>query len=150
MTTTTVALAAGLAVCLIAVVALCVLLVSLRSQVRRLTSRLEERDAQPPAAPEPGAEPVSAAGAAEVAVPVITALATDRREVESAPSGWRVASVTLAEPLIKVVSFSYGLRRALDEERRLSYRLAVRKELRRQRKARRQRRLHPVHQGWRS
>ncbi len=151
MTTTAVALTAGVALCLLAVVALCVLVAVLRGQVRRLSSRLDEFERQVGAQPEPRPEQAPVAGPSRgLAVPVITALATDRREVESAPSGWRVASVTLAEPLIKVMSFSYGLRRALDEERRLRYRLAVRKELRRQRKLRRQRRLRPVHQGWRS
>lgn len=149
MTTTTVVLAAGLSLCLLAVVALCVLVTVLRRQVRRLSGRLEESERQVRASvPEPRREPAPASTSDELAVPLITALSAPR-QVEPVASGWRVASVTLAEPLIKVVSFSYGLRRALDEERRLRYRLAARKELRRQRKLRRQRRLRPAHQGWR-
>jgi hypothetical protein len=51
----------------------------------------------------------------------------------------RVASVTLAGPLIKVAAFSHGVRRALAEETRMRVAHAFRKELRRQRKLRRRR-----------
>ncbi len=52
----------------------------------------------------------------------------------------RVASVTLAEPLIKAAAFTSGLRRALDEEHRMRFSAAFRRELRRQRKLRRRQR----------
>jgi len=63
----------------------------------------------------------------------------------------RVASVTLARPLIKVASLSYGLRRALDDEHRFRVRWTMRQELKRQRKMRRRRnRAQAPSQGWRS
>lgn len=150
MTTTTLALAVGLAVCLLALVGLCLVVVSLRRQVRGLTGAL--RDADPQVTSPPGPQPHTEAARAdgrEVAVPVITALPAERSAVEPAGSRWRLASITLGEPLVKIVSFSYAVRRALDDERRLRYRVALRKELRRQRKLRRQRRLRPAGQGWR-
>ncbi len=52
----------------------------------------------------------------------------------------RVASVTLAEPLIKAAAFTAGLRRALDEERRMRILATFRRELRRQRRLRRRQR----------
>jgi hypothetical protein len=58
---------------------------------------------------------------------------------EPDPTVARVASVTLSGPLIKVAAFSSGVRRALDEETRMRVAYAFRKELRRQRRVRRQR-----------
>jgi len=52
----------------------------------------------------------------------------------------RVASVTLAEPLIKVAAFTHGVRRALGEEHRIRVSATFRRELRRQRKLRRRQR----------
>ncbi len=60
-------------------------------------------------------------------------------DVELDLSVSRVASVTLAGPLIKVAAFSHGVRRALSEETRMRVAYAFRKELRRQRKLRRKR-----------
>lgn len=60
-------------------------------------------------------------------------------EVEPDLSVARVASVTLAGPLIRVAAFSYGVRRALAEESRMRIAYAFRKELRRQHKLRRRR-----------
>jgi hypothetical protein len=71
-------------------------------------------------------------------VPVITALPDADDELDI--TARRVASVTLARPLIRVASLSYGLRHALDDERRFKVRYAVRQEYRRQRKMRRRRR----------
>lgn len=62
----------------------------------------------------------------------------------------RVASVTLAGPLIKVAAFSHGVRRALDDEHRMRVAYAVRKELKQQRKMRRRRNARSgPSQGWR-
>lgn len=47
----------------------------------------------------------------------------------------RVVSATLGEPLIKVVAFGHGVRRALGEEQRAHLRYQVRREYRRRRKA---------------
>jgi hypothetical protein len=48
-----------------------------------------------------------------------------------------VLSATVGEPLVKVVAFGHGLRRALAPESRDRIRSAVRREVRRQRKQRR-------------
>ena len=52
----------------------------------------------------------------------------------------RVASVTLATPLVKVAAFSHGVRRALDDDSRMRIAHAMRRELKSQRKMRRRRR----------
>ncbi len=52
----------------------------------------------------------------------------------------RVASVTLAEPLVKVSAFAHGVRHALDEEQRMRVSATFRRELRRQHKVRRRQR----------
>lgn len=57
----------------------------------------------------------------------------------------RVASVTLAEPLIKVAAFTSGVRRALGEEHRIRVSATFRRELRRQRKLRRRQRASRAH-----
>jgi hypothetical protein len=80
-------------------------------------------------------------------VPVITALADQVDDVDLTTR--RVASVTLARPLIKVAALTYGVRRALDDEHRLRVRLTMRRELKRQRKMRRRRRAgRAPSQGW--
>lgn len=71
-------------------------------------------------------------------VPVITQMAQQVDDVD--PTTRRVASVTLARPLIKVAALGYGVRRALDDEHRLRVRLTMKRELKRQRKMRRRRR----------
>jgi len=104
--------------------------------------------------------PANAAGSADHVEPVahfplITDTAVTGSSVTSAATGGaitgaarsesrdpdltaaRVASVTLAEPLIKVAAFAHGLRRALDEEQRIRISATFRRELRRQRKVRR-------------
>jgi hypothetical protein len=70
-------------------------------------------------------------------VPLITGIS----EPDDAPlSTARVASITLAGPIMKVAAFTYGLRYALHEERRMRVSYVMRKELRHQRKMRRRRR----------
>lgn len=83
----------------------------------------------------------------DAAVPVITAISDPLDDVDLRTR--RVASVTLARPLIKVAALSYGVRRALDDEHRLRVRLTMRRELKRQRKMRRRRRAGQApSQGW--
>lgn len=87
---------------------------------------------------EAGVQPVSS-------FPLIThqaapgEAASDPREVD-----WnvaRVASVTLAEPLVKVAAFTHGVRHALNEEQRMRVSATFRRELRRQHKLRRRQRV---------
>ncbi len=47
----------------------------------------------------------------------------------------RVVGVTLGDPLVKVAAFSYGVRRALREEKRAHLAYQVRREYRRRRRA---------------
>jgi hypothetical protein len=81
-------------------------------------------------------------------VAVITGMAAEQAD-DLDLSVSRVASVTLAGPLVKIAAFSHGLRRALDEESRMRISYAMRKELKRQRKLRRQRARHATSTGWR-
>jgi hypothetical protein len=127
----------------LAVVALAYTVGRLQGEVKRLHRDLEAARAEPIrpeaeqfAAPAP-VEIVAAAGEPE-GVPVITAI--DQRGDEVDLSVSRVASVTLARPLIKVAAFSYGVRRALADENRFRFRYAMRQEFKRQRKLRRRRR----------
>jgi hypothetical protein len=79
-------------------------------------------------------------------VPVITGI-SDGDDVDLGAT--RVASVTLARPLIKATAFSHGVRHALHEEQRMRISYAMRKELRRQRKMRRRRRAQRSRsEGW--
>jgi hypothetical protein len=150
--------------CAVAVVVLAVRVGRLSAQVRKLSSQLaavaesssgsELPDAPiPAAAPLAGAVPETAsqqavAGAVEE-VPVITRLPEQDDDFDI--TARRVASVTLARPLIKVASISYGVRRALDDEHRFKLRYAMRQEFRRQRKMRRRRRAdRGPSMGWRS
>ena len=147
----------------------------LSAQVRQLSSDLAAVSARPSPSPSPPS-PVEAMSAApevevapaveaaptvevapaveaaldeEVPVPVITVMSDADDEVDI--TARRVASVTLARPLIKVASLSYGIRHALDDERRFKVRYAMRQELRRQRKMRRRRRAgREPSMGWRS
>lgn len=68
-----------------------------------------------------------------------TYLITDagRDRPEPTVSNAVVLSTTVGEPLVKVVAFGHGLRRALAPESRDRIRSAVRREIRRQRKQRR-------------
>lgn len=82
-------------------------------------------------------------------VPVITRIA-DRSYDDLDLTAARVASVTLARPLITVAAWSHGLRRALGDEQRSRVRYTVHRELRRQRKLRRRRRAaQGPAKGWR-
>ncbi len=82
-------------------------------------------------------------------VPLITGIAESDSGDEVDLSAARVASVTLAGPLIKVAALSFGVRRALHEDSRMRISHAVRKELRQQRKMRRRRRTHQrPSEGW--
>jgi hypothetical protein len=154
--------------CALVVVALAYVVGRLSVEVRRLTAELATLSDGPgePATPaaatesmDPGPRtptPVTAPIANEATsaaldsdVQVITAWpdADDDLDITAR----RVASVTLARPLIKVASISYGLRRALDDEHRFKVRSAMRQEFRRQRKMRRRRRAgRAPSMGWRS
>jgi hypothetical protein len=132
--------------CALAVVVLALVVGRLSAQVRQLTAQLSAVASAPPPvvafAPNPPEAPV------EETVPVITRLPDDD---DLDITARRVASVTLARPLIKIASISYGLRRALDDERRFKVRYAMRQEFRRQRKMRRRRSTGPApSMGWRS
>jgi hypothetical protein len=115
----------------------------LQGEVKRLRRDLEVAHSEParPAAEQPAdALPIEIVSASDESdeVPVITAI--DQRGDELDLSVGRVASVTLARPLIKVAAFSHGLRRALGDENRFRMRHAMRQEFKRQRKSRRRRR----------
>jgi hypothetical protein len=96
-----------------------------QAELRRL---LEERVA-----------PSSAAPVAEVAEFVITDAGQDRPDVDERPVSDRVVlSATLGEPLVKAAAFTFGMRRALSAESRNRIRFAMRREVRRSRKQRKQ------------
>jgi hypothetical protein len=117
-----------------------VVVVHLAYQVRRLQAEVQtlvrSRDAAPR---EETVEPVATSPPVVDEELVITPMPIGPPEVEPDLSVSRVASVTLAGPLIKVAAFSHGVRRALAEESRMRVAYAFRKELRRQRKVRRKR-----------
>lgn len=134
----------ALAVTLVGVVALGLAAVtfSLARQVRHLhgvveaLSRPQQRSTPEPSTPEPvQPEPVQPEKLRDDVAIRPTPLGP--AEVEPDPSVTRVASVTLAGPLIKVAAFSHGVRRALAEESRMRVAHAFRRELRRQRRMRR-------------
>ena len=155
--------------CALAVVVLAFVVSRLSAQVRQLTGELSALAGAAPAPAvsavpsmspttqawtpsDPPARELTTLGADHDAgdepVPVITRLPDDD---DLDITARRVASVTLARPLIKIASISYGLRRALDDERRFKVRYAMRQEFRRQRKMRRRRRAGPAPSiGWRS
>ena len=116
----------------------------LQGQVETLTATLA--DLHPPAVPESPSPPGRRSPDELGAVPLITGMTEpDDTQLSTA----RVASVTLAGPLMKAAAFSYGLRYALHEERRMRVSYAMRKELRRQRKMRRRRRAQrSPSEGW--
>ena len=150
--------------CALVIVVLAYLVGRLQGDVRRLNDqvhRLSEGDEASPR-DEPGAvgvvsvelprqrpvrpelvevvptNPTGSSTEGEPHVAVITAMSDDGDELEVTRA--RVASVTLARPLIKVAAISFGLRRALRDEQRFRIRYAMRQELRRQTKMRRRRR----------
>ncbi len=95
--------------------------------------------AQPPPTPEPPPNPEpppSRDDEPTQPVSVITRLPGPELEDVDLTAA-RVASVTLARPLIKVAAAAHGVRRALDGEHRMRIRYAMRQEVRRQRKTRR-------------
>jgi hypothetical protein len=133
-------------------VALAYLVGRLQGEVRRLRSELQAvRPADTTRVSPDGAsarsalavDEVPAQRVAEPEVPVITAIVERDQFAELDLPITRIASITLARPLIKVVALAYGLRRALDDEHRFRVRYAMRQEFRRQRKMRRRRRS-----GW--
>jgi len=160
----------GFAVALVLVLGWMVL--TLRRDVAALTAQLirAQQVAKPPPVAAPDPEPVLRAAPPEPVVrtvvsmdgrddeaeaeptpvedvPVITALADEVDDVDLTTR--RVASVTLARPLIKIAALSFGVRRALDDESRMRVRLTMRRELKRQRKMRRRRRAgRAPSQGW--
>jgi hypothetical protein len=114
----------------IAIVVLLVQVADLNRRLRRLAAEVQDlRDQSPvPMPPSGDLEPVA----------VITGLLpVGDPEPSAHVSTGRVVSVTLAGPMIKAVALSHGVRRALGEERRMRIAYAFRKELKRQRRARR-------------
>ena len=152
--------------CALAVIALAFVVGRLSAQVRQLTGELSALAIDPAPSvvaagrgtPDRPVRDVATAvpddqarehEARDVLVPVITRLPDGDDDLDV--TARRVASVTLARPLIKVASISYGLRRALDDEHRFKVRYAMRQEFRRQRKMRRRRRAgRAPSMGWRS
>lgn len=154
----------GLAAVLVTVAVVLVLggrTVLLGRQVRRLSREVEalrQRLAENPLAARspgiiaPGARRDLADGSRYAdADDIIRPVPIGAGDVEPDLSDSRVASVTLAAPLIKVAALSHGVRRALSEENRMRAAYAFRKELRRQRRLRRKRPSAgpPPKEGWR-
>jgi hypothetical protein len=171
---TEVAVASAVAAAVLTLVLLTVVLRQKRA-VARLSSDLEETRSALAAIREQGEQllaqheettralelaltalppPEPAAVDADQDVTVITDISDRLRGVASTGSDdelstSRIASVTLGGPLIKVAAFGHGVRHALDEEQRMRISYAVRKELRRQRKIRRRRRVDQApSRGW--
>jgi hypothetical protein len=114
-----------------------------RLAVRTVVS-FDGRDDEQPTGADAGAD---APAPPREAVPVITRMSEPIDDVDLTTR--RVASVTLARPLIKVAALGHGVRRALDDEHRLRVRLTMKRELKRQRKMRRRRRAdRAASQGW--
>jgi hypothetical protein len=113
-----------------------------------------DTDAKTQNRPNAAVDPNPAVGPDLTVDPDPVAIITEMARTESDDADLsvsRVASVTLAGPLIKVAALSHGLRRALDEESRMRIGYAVRKELKRQRKMRRRRRSgRAPSKGWTS
>ncbi len=111
----------------------------LSDQVSALPSKPSRANA---ATPRGHVEPVTRfpliTDTAAMAASPPNAAATEPRDSDLTAA--RLASVTLAEPLIKVAAFTSGVRRALGEEHRIRVSATFRRELRRQRKLRRRQR----------
>lgn len=104
-------------------------LAAAQSGLRTLRDDVEALAAPSAEAPA-GAEPPSRPNY------VITANGDDERVAGQPPfPTGRVVAVTLGEPLHKVAAFSYGVRRALREEKRAHLAYQVRREYRRRRRA---------------
>jgi len=153
-----------IAVCAVVIVLLGYVVWRLSRRLREISDQIARLEDQPKVAPTTSvaARPDSPGGAplpghrvdgrpTSEPVSVITGMSrTDDTTVDGDVSASRVASVTLAGPLIKVAAFSHGVRRALDDEHRMRVAYAVRKELKQQRKMRRRRNAHKApSQGWR-
>ena len=161
---TEVAVAIAVAAAVLALV-LIIVVVRQNGAVRRLSSDLDETRLALATIREQGeqllAQHEETTRALELALtapppPVITDISDRLRGVSHPATGVdddlstaRIASVTLGGPLIKVAAFGHGVRHALDEEQRMRISYAVRKELRRQRKIRRRRRVDQApSRGW--
>ena len=131
-------------------------LATIREQGEELLAQHEETTRALELALTAPPPPEAATVDAEQDVTVITDISARLRGVSDPASGVeddlstaRIASVTLGGPLIKVAAFGHGVRHALDEEQRMRISYAVRKELRRQRKMRRRRRVDQApSRGW--
>lgn len=165
----TAVIVSALVVCLVLVVVLVVVVRRLQASVETLSRQVQANASTAPAAsmasgrrPASGATPLrpasapseSLGGAARAgdesaeAVVSITDVSTQPRDHFNVT---RVASVTLARPLLKAAALSYGLRRALDTDSRLRIAHAMRKELKQQQKLRRRRAAHRApSQEWKS
>ncbi len=116
-------------------------------EVEDLRAAVRAAEARPAlsveALPVPAEEPQPVNGIADTSeddeVRVITRIDTNDADVDLTTS--RIASVTLGGPLIKVAALSHGVVHALREEQRMKIAYTFRKELRRQRKMRRRRRV---------
>jgi hypothetical protein len=136
---------AALGVAVVSLLAVVALALTVRGERRRTAqllahyrSELEERRTDP--------APV-ATSVLPVAPAVAEFLITDAGapEPEAAVRDRVVLSATLGEPLVRVVAFGHGLRRALSAESRNRIRFAMRREVRRARKSRRQ----EMREAWR-
>lgn len=109
-------------------------------EVALLRSALDRPQAAGPAArPAPQPHGVrSGSTGNDDPVAIITGLQDGRARQSEEPSLSQVVSVTVAGPMIKVVSLAHGVRRALDEESRMRIGYAFRRELRRRRREQRQ------------
>lgn len=165
----TAVIVSALVVCLVLVAVLVVVVRRLQASVETLSRQVQGNASTAPAASTSsgrrsasGATPLRPASSAPSeslggarpgdesaqAVVSITDVSTQPRDDFNVS---RVASVTLARPLLKAAALSYGLRRALDTDSRLRIAHAMRKELKQQQKLRRRRAAHRApSQEWKS
>jgi hypothetical protein len=120
-------------------------LVSSRADVDALRQRLEDLSRRVPADPQaPEPEPHDASGR-EYLITTLpdggrprTAVAVpDPEPVGERLTAGEFASVAVGESLVRVLSFGYGVRRALSAENRSRIRFEIRREVKRSRKQRR-------------
>ena len=160
----TAVIVSALVVCLVVVAVLIVVVRRLQASVETLSRQVQVNASTGPATPPStvrrpasGAQPLCPASApsdsrggdeSPDAVVSITDVSSQPRDDFNVS---RVASVTLARPLLKAAALSYGLRRALDTDSRLRIAHAMRKELKQQQKLRRRRAAHRApSQEWKS
>jgi hypothetical protein len=164
----TAVIVSALVVCLVVVVVLIVVVRRLQASVETLSRQVQQNPSPGPASPaSTGRRPASGAEPLQRASPAGESTSGSRdgaespeavvsiTDVSSQPRDdfnvSRVASVTLARPLLKAAALSYGLRRALDTDSRLRIAHAMRKELKQQQKLRRRRAAHRApSQEWKS